>query len=161
MIIIQDFLDFELKKLTTVHVASNEYEKERIERSGGRCEQQKDKRGKYYGPMRVWPKHKDTLGLMMTRSFGDKSGHDIGMTDVPAISVENQTKDIIAVVLASDGVWEVCKDRHIINIVVKYYDLKESQKAVAEMTELAELKWKADETDDYIDDITAIVGYLK
>ena len=152
---------YELKKLTTVHQANNEYEKERIERSGGRCEQQKDKRGKYYGPMRVWPKDKNTLGLMMTRSFGDQTGHDIGMTAVPAISVENKTKDIIAVVIGSDGVWEVCKERHIINIVVKYYDSKDSQKAVAEMTELSELKWKADESDDYIDDITAIVGYLK
>lgn len=151
---------YDIKMLTKPHLANNPIERDRIERSGGRVEQCKDSNGKYIGPYRVWPKNSNTLGLMMTRSFGDKLGHDIGMIDIPSISVEKKTDNIIAVIVASDGIWEVCTMKQIVEIVTKYYEAKDSIKAVAEISEFARLKWVEDD-DTYVDDITAIIGYIK
>lgn len=38
-----------------------------------------------HGPLRVWKKREELPGLMMTRSFGDKIGHMIGIICTPEI----------------------------------------------------------------------------
>jgi serine/threonine protein phosphatase PrpC len=61
-------------------------------------------------------------GLAMSRSFGDKVAHSVG------VSAEPDTWDFTLglndkfVVIASDGVWEFLSNDDVANIVYPYYE---------------------------------------
>lgn len=80
------------------HLPTNKDEKKRIEASGGVCEPFKLEDGTLYGPLRVWKRGEGAPGLMMTRSFGDSFGHEVGMIAVPDIQVEKLDKSHKAIV---------------------------------------------------------------
>ena len=47
--------------------------------------------------------------LMLTRSFGDKEMKKYGVLSTPDIFMKNIDTEDIFVVIASDGVWDVCE----------------------------------------------------
>ena len=119
--------------------------------------------GKFEGPQRIWKPDMLGPGQMMTRSFGDTEGHEIGMNCIPDISVEPLVESgltKVAVVVASDGIWEVVPYKKIAEMVMRYIEEKDSKLAAGSLCELAMEYWQEKEGDGYRDDITCIVAYL-
>ena len=130
-------------------------EKIRIERSGGRVD-------KIFGmgPYRVWFKNEDYPGLAMSRSIGDKLAHKVGVSDIPEIkefSIEDTTP--LAVVLASDGVWEFMTNEEVSEIVYRFEDNKDANICARKIVERARQIWE--KTGYAIDDITCVVVFFK
>ena len=130
-------------------------EKIRIERSGGRVD-------KIFGmgPYRVWFKNEDYPGLAMSRSIGDRLAHKVGVSDIPEIkefSIEDTTP--LAVVLASDGVWEFMKNEEVSDIVYRFEDSKDANTCARKIVERARQIWE--KTGFAIDDITCVVVFFK
>ena len=130
-------------------------EKIRIERSGGRVD-------KIFGmgPYRVWFKNEDYPGLAMSRSIGDRLAHKVGVSDIPEIkefSIEDTTP--LAVVLASDGVWEFMTNEEVSEIVYRFEDNKDANICARKIVERARQIWE--KTGYAIDDITCVVVFFK
>ena len=130
-------------------------EKARIERSGGRID-------KIFGmgPYRVWFKNEDYPGLAMSRSIGDRLAHRVGVSDVPEIkefSIENSSP--LAVVLASDGVWEFMSNEEVSEIVYRFEESKDATICAKKIVERARQTWE--KTGYAIDDITCVVVFFK
>ena len=130
-------------------------EKMRIERSGGRVD-------KIYGlgPFRVWFKNEDFPGLAMSRSIGDRLAHRVGVSDIPEIKEFNIDENTpLAVVLASDGVWEFMSNEEVSEIVYRFEDNKDASVCAKKIVERARQVWE--KTGYAIDDITCVVVFFK
>jgi serine/threonine protein phosphatase PrpC len=66
-----------------------------------------DQNGNFIGPVRVWRKYEQVPGLMMSRSFGDRYGHSCGVISTPEVINFKLDSSCKAIVLGSDGLWEV------------------------------------------------------
>ena len=130
-------------------------EKLRIEQNGGRVD-------KIFGmgPYRVWFKNEDFPGLAMSRSIGDRLAHRVGVSDIPEIkefNIEENTP--LAVVLASDGVWEFMSNEEVSEIIYRFEDNKDANLCAKKIVERARQIW---EKSGYaIDDITCVVVFFK
>lgn len=71
------------KELTTVHSPEVSSEAARILSQGGSVRRAVTN-GEESGPLRVYQGQSKLPGLMMTRSFGDKIGHSVGVICVPS-----------------------------------------------------------------------------
>ena len=62
-------------------------ESERVLKQGGRIDSFRDyfNNNEPIGPLRVWLKNEEIPGLAMTRSFGDKIAHSVGVSAVPEV----------------------------------------------------------------------------
>ena len=62
-------------------------EADRVLKSGGRIDSFHDyfNNNEPIGPLRVWLKNEEMPGLAMTRSFGDKVAHSVGVSADPEI----------------------------------------------------------------------------
>ena len=69
----------------------------------------------------------------MTRSFGDKVGHTIGVIAVPEIILKKFTPTYKALIVASDGVWGILSNQVIANILAKHSKLGDSEAACQEI----------------------------
>ena len=83
-----------------------------------------NKEGNYFGPQRVYLPGMNVPGLSMTRSFGDKLAHSVGVIDKPRnynsflyyLEIkEFDTKNIRSIILGSDGLWEHLHPTYIMN----------------------------------------------
>ena len=148
------------KNLSREHKPSEIEESKRIISSGGiikKCFDEKTK--KFFGPERVWLKNKDEPGLAMTRSLGDKTAHNIGVSDEPEIKKFFYDGTEKFIIIASDGLWEYISGEQCINIVKKYYEEeKDPKEAAMDLTKEAFKKWKRKGV--VIDDITVIVIFF-
>ena len=141
-------------KLSRDHKPNLMEEKKRILAAGGRVE-------KIYGmgPYRVWFKDGDYPGLAMSRSIGDTLAHKIGVSDLPEIMEFNVSNvKPIAIVVASDGVWEFMNNEQVKNIVIKYRNSQDGLGCSKEIVEKARQIWKG--TSFAIDDITCVVAFF-
>ena len=129
-------------------------ERERIEQSGGRVDKILG-----MGPYRVWFKDEDYPGLAMSRSIGDRLAHKVGVIDVPEIK-EFDIGDMepLAVVVASDGVWEFMSNEEVRNVVMNYAYSKDANNCAKKIVEKARLIWQG--TGYAIDDITCVVAFF-
>ena len=129
-------------------------EKERIEASGGRID-------KIFGmgPFRVWFKNEDYPGLAMSRSIGDQLAHKVGVSDIPEIKEFNlENLEPLAIIVASDGIWEFMPNEDVKNIVMNYAYSKDANLCSKNLVEKARLIWQ--ETGYAIDDITCVVAFF-
>ena len=129
-------------------------ERARIEASGGRVD-------KIYGmgPYRVWFKNEDYPGLAMSRSIGDKLAHKVGVSDIPEIKEFNiEDLDPLAIIVASDGIWEFMPNEDVKNIVMNYSYSKDANLCARNLVEKARLIWQG--TGYAIDDITCVVAFF-
>merc|ERR1712007_5284 len=117
-------------------------EKERIESSGGHVKSQ------------VYP------GLSMTRTFGDQSVKNHGVTAVPEI-VESKVnpEDKPFVLLASDGLWEFLTADFVAKGVAKKIESEGMTEAVTRLSKESRKRWRLEEG-DYCDDITVVFASL-
>ena len=112
------------------------------------------------GPYRVWFKNGDYPGLAMSRSIGDTLAHKIGVSDIPEFIEYKMSKlNPLAIVVASDGVWEFMGNDQIKNIVINYKNNQDAYLCSKEIVEKARQIWKG--TTYAIDDITCIVSFFK
>ena len=89
----------------------------------------------------MWRKYEQLPGLMMSRSFGDVRAHTCGVISTPEIRNFPLDKTARAIVLGSDGMWEVLTIEKIRTIVAKYYKSKRSDEAASELLEASQAGW--------------------
>ena len=131
-------------------------EKMRILNSGGRVSQVFG-----MGPFRVWLKNENYPGLAMSRSIGDGIAHSVGVSDIPEIK-QFIISDIkpLAIVTASDGVWEFMKNEDVREIVQKYLNKNgNTQECAREICDKSRELWVR--SGYAIDDITCVVTFFK
>lgn len=86
-------------------MADNPVERDRINHRGGVVEHYRDYKGIKVGPARVWLPDYSAPGLAMSRSFGDRVAHSVGVISDPSIKKYIIKPNDLFVVMASDGVW--------------------------------------------------------
>jgi serine/threonine protein phosphatase PrpC len=99
-------------------------EAERVLKRGGRIDSFRDyyNNGEPIGPLRVWLQEEEMPGLAMTRSFGDRVAHSVG------VSAEAETFEFTLglndkfLVIASDGVWEFLSNEDVAQIVLPFFE---------------------------------------
>ena len=147
-----------IKNLSFDHKPENFEEKKRIEKMGGRVERIYND----LGPFRVWFKNENFPGLAMSRSFGDKAAHSVGVIDEPDIIemdvVEDEGK-AVCVIVASDGVWEFVGNESLKEIVGKYVLTKNAKECVNDIVQKSRKMWE--KSGFAIDDITCVVGFFE
>lgn len=126
----------------------------------------------------MWSKTIDLPGLAMSRSLGDFFAKSLGVLAEPEISVlsinkldNNSSAQPIAVVLASDGIWDMLSSINVIEIITGKLKLKQQAKDCTEqLVSQATKLWRnepynrgaenSSSKNVDIDDITCIVAYL-
>ena len=141
-------------KLSRDHKPELSDEKKRIIAAGGRVD-----RIYGMGPYRVWFKDGDYPGLAMSRSIGDTLAHKVGVSNVPEI-IEYSINNVkpVAIIVASDGVWEFMSNEQVKNILKKYRYNQDAFGCSKEIVEKARQIWKG--TSFAIDDITCVIAFF-
>ena len=147
------------KQLSRDHKPTEKDEAMRIYEKGGHIEKFEDEEGNLSGPLRVWDETKEGPGLAMTRSFGDIVGSNIGIINVPEVTMYDVKKEDKAIIVASDGLWEHVTNKEVVEVVKKLFGKKDTEIVVKELYNLAYAKWK--EKEQGIDDTTIICAFLK
>ena len=141
-------------KLSRDHKPELADEKRRIVAAGGRVD-----RIYGMGPYRVWFKDGDYPGLAMSRSIGDTLAHKVGVSNIPEIMEYNiNSVKPIAIVVASDGVWEFMSNEQVKTILNKYRYNQDAYGCSKEIVEKARQIWKG--TSFAIDDITCVIAFF-
>ena len=130
-------------------------ERRRIEQSGGRVFQVYG-----MGPYRVWMRNELYPGLAMSRSIGDGIAHSIGVSDIPEI-LEFDVRIVkpVALVVASDGVWEFLSNNDVKEEVGRFLYRDECDMCARSICLRARGSWERNGV--YCDDITAVVAFFK
>lgn len=99
-------------------------EAERILKKGGRIDSFRDyyNNGEPIGPQRVWLQHEELPGLAMSRSFGDRVAHSVGVSCEAEVMEFTLGLNDKFVVIASDGVWEFLSNEDVANIIMPFYE---------------------------------------
>ena len=101
-----------------------------------------DPAGRFIGPPRIWDQTGEGPGLMMSRSFGDKTGHKVGMTCVPEVQTLRKGPGDVVLILGSDGVWEKTAEHSFTSACQKYYDsANTAEKICKELVSTAARNW--------------------
>lgn len=145
--------------LTIDHKPSLPQEEKRIIEKGGRIEPMKDEENNFIGPPRVWLKTQDYPGLAMSRSFGDRVAHSVGVSEEPEIKEYFYQKEDKFFVVASDGLFEFIPSQDIINIIKDYYLSRDIVGCCEYLYELSRERWMKEE--EVVDDITMILVFLE
>ena len=145
--------------LTQDHKPALPGEEKRILEKGGRIEPMKDEDNTFIGPPRVWLKKQDYPGLAMSRSFGDRVAHSVGVSEEPEIKEYKFCKEDKFFVVASDGLFEFIPSQDIVNIIKDYYLSGDIVGCCEYMYELSREKWIKEE--EVVDDITMILVFLE
>ena len=141
------------KQLTEEHRPDLPLEKARIENKKGVVASKKDSAGKENGPARVWVAGEGMPGLAMSRSIGDSIAHSVGVSDTPDVILHRFDQRDKALVVASDGLWNVLSNSEVTMIVQRQWSNCDS--CSLELLKAAENRWKKLHTSS--DDITVIV----
>ncbi|KAL6778174.1 hypothetical protein ACKKBG_A17210 [Auxenochlorella protothecoides x Auxenochlorella symbiontica] len=102
-----------------------------------------------------------TPGLAMSRSLGDAAAHTLGVCATPRLTGHVLEERDLALVLASDGVWDVMSDADVAAFVARYRALRLPGVSVGEALTLEALeRWKRARREALVDDIAAVVLHL-
>ena len=145
--------------LTRDHKPSLPDEEKRILSKGGRIEPMKDEDNSFIGPPRVWLKEQDYPGLAMSRSFGDRVAHSVGVSEEPEIKDYFFCKEDKFFVVASDGLFEFISSQNIVDIIKDYYLSGDIVGCCEFLYDLSKDRWMKEE--EVVDDITMILVFLE
>ena len=114
----------EVTALNRDHKPELKDEAERILRAGGRIDSFRDyyNNGEPVGPQRVWLMNEELPGLAMSRSFGDRITHSVGVSPQAETFMFTVGVNDKFVVIASDGVWEFLSNEDVAGIVYPFYE---------------------------------------
>lgn len=134
--------------LTIDHKPDSPNEMKRILQMGGHV----TPAGANGSPSRVWH---NLRGLAMARSIGDHAAATVGVIADPEITEYDVVDDDYALVIASDGVWELLTSQQVADIAygVKSGDVQEMCEVISDQSSYM---WKVEEG-DYRDDITVVI----
>ncbi|KAI8476402.1 MAG: phosphatase 2C-like domain-containing protein [Monoraphidium minutum] len=95
--------------LTIDHRPRRPSERERVEAAGARVQPKRLPSGRLVGEPRLWLQEVSSPGLLLSRSLGDLMAATVGCTSDPEITYVtlSPARDQF-LVLATDGVWDVC-----------------------------------------------------
>ena len=144
--------------LSRDHTPSDNDEKERIIKYGGKVESLLDEEGNYVGPERVWINMENVSGLAMSRSFGDEILHRVGVIVDPEILEYFFVEEDKFIVIASDGIWEFMSSDEVVNIVKDYYNKNDISGALEYLYNESTKRWIS--KDGNVDDITVIIIFF-
>lgn len=145
--------------LNNEHKPENKEEYIRIKKCHGLIHPFVNEKNEFIGPQRVWIKNnKNIPGLAMSRSFGDKIFTSVGVISTPDILFFKHKSNDKFIVIASDGLWMYVSNQEVVEIVGKYYETLNCDKAIEELYLLA--KSRFEEYEDYIDDISIIILFF-
>lgn len=153
-------LSSSLCRLSRDHTPLLPEERQRIIKAGGRISPCKDIHGQPVGPPRIWDKNEDGPGLMMSRSFGDLTGHKIGMTALPEVKIHTRTQDDKVLIIGSDGLWDKLSDDYFVSISKQYYSTKGGGESICKQVVTEASKQWDKECVFYRDDISCITVIL-
>jgi len=107
---------------------------------------------------RVFLKDKMYPGLAMTRSIGDTTGSEAGVTSTPEVICRRLEQDWRFLLVCSDGVWEFITSQEAVDLVTRFgpSDSKGGAEALASE---AWNRWIAEEG-NVVDDITVIIHWF-
>jgi serine/threonine protein phosphatase PrpC len=108
-------VEFQIFELSEDHRADDPIERDRITARGGTIEHYRDYKGMKVGPARVWLPDFSAPGLAMSRSFGDRVAHSVGVISEPSIKKYHVRTDDLFVVMGSDGVWQYLSNEEVTN----------------------------------------------
>ena len=94
----------------------------------------------------------------MSRSIGDLVAAQVGVIAEPDIIVHELTAADKFIVIASDGIWEFISNQDCINIISKYYECGNIERACDVLLQTSVERWNLD--DNVVDDITLIVAFF-
>jgi serine/threonine protein phosphatase PrpC len=94
----------------------------------------------------------------MSRSFGDRIAHSVGVISEPEITEYSFLHEDKFLILASDGIWEFISSDECINIVKDYYIKKDINGALNFLYKESSKRWIIEE--EVIDDITLILIFF-
>ena len=134
--------------LTIDHKPDSPHEMKRILQMGGHV----TPAGANGSPSRVWH---NLRGLAMARSIGDHNAATVGVIAKPEVTEHEITDDDVALVIASDGVWELLSSQTVVDLVATVKDL-DPEKICEKIIDQSSYMWKVEEG-DYRDDITVVV----
>ena len=137
--------------LSEDHKPEVEEERARILQRGGVIAPQTNSSG----PLRVWLPGEQAPGLAMTRSMGDTLASKIGVTSDPEIREIQLTSQDKALILASDGVWEVLSNEEVAGIL-KDCEGNSAEYTAQRVVEEAVGRWDG----RTVDDVTAVVVWM-
>jgi serine/threonine protein phosphatase PrpC len=92
---------FKVIQLSQDHKVERTDEAARVQANGGDISRINGK-----GPLRIWKQGENYPGLSMTRSFGDRVAHTLGVTAIPEITQYEMTRRERILVIGSDGLFE-------------------------------------------------------
>ena len=144
------------RQLTTDHKPDLITERRRIESQKGLVEPLKSLQGEYLGPARVWIPGEDAPGLAMSRSIGDEVAHKVGVSEVPEVLIHGLTSKDRAIVIASDGLWDVLSNTEVAMIVERQWT--NCEVCCLELITTAGNRWKRAANGS--DDVTVVVATL-
>lgn len=143
---------------TNDHKPTNPGEKLRLEQNGSEIHTFRFDNG-HVEISRVFVKGKDYPGLCMSRSLGDQSVKECGVTAIPEIKSMKVESGKQFLVLASDGVWEFIPSKLVVSSLSKRIASEGGAKCVDRIITEAKKRWKQNEG-TYCDDITAMLVLL-
>lgn len=112
-------------------------------------------------PYRVFKVGENSPGLAMSRSLGDNVAASLGVIATPDVNCITLSETAMALVCASDGVWDKVTNEECAAIVHGLIKQGADASVVArKVVEEGRRRWESEGEDEYIDDITAVVGLL-
>jgi len=138
--------------LTIDHKPDSPGEMKRILQMGGHV----TPAGANGSPSRVWH---NLRGLAMARSIGDHAAATVGVIAEPEITEYDVVANDYAIVVASDGVWELLSTQTVADILAND-KTGDPHQIVNVIVDQSSYMWKVEEG-DYRDDITVIVLMLQ
>ena len=113
-------------------------------------------------PPRVWAQNGRSPGTAFTRSLGDAVAEKLGVHAEPELLTLKLSDKEKIIVLASDGVWDVLSNQHVIDLACQYADPLEACRALVDASHEEWLKNEecTDEEHASYDDMTVICIYL-
>ena len=94
-------------------------------------------------------------GLAIARAFGDFAVKKLGVVATPDVKLI-PIDSLLCVVLASDGVWDVCSSKEVADAIV---DSTDPENSVVDLIKTCLGRWRQEQY-DYCDDITCAVVYM-
>ena len=147
------------RNLTTDHKPFCEDEQKRIIEKGGIISQARDEFGNKRGILRIWKNEEDSIGLALTRCFGDQILSQVGISCEPEIKEFFFEENDKFIIIATDGLWEYISSQECVDMVKNFYEKDELQNAVNFLYKEAAKRWIMEQ--DIVDDITIILIALE
>mmetsp|Transcript_6996 Transcript_6996/g.15072 ORF Transcript_6996/g.15072 Transcript_6996/m.15072 type:complete len:464 (+) Transcript_6996:64-1455(+) len=147
--------DAEAVPLTKDHKPDEPLERHRILASGGEVEFDG------YASYRVYAKGKNYPGLNMSRALGDiRAIKEAGVSCEPDVSERIIEPEDHVLLLCSDGVWEFMNYNEAVTFACKFSPAQ-AMAAADQLAQEAWRRWIVEENGSVVDDITALVIFLR